>query len=109
MPCFKLVLGSTAFCVAATLAPAAQGDVSIINLGALYSGSLHTGARGLNNTGIVVGYSQNDSGFAFPFRWQGGVMSDFGAGIQGSAEAVNDGGQIVGYTLSGGGSGVRVR
>lgn len=73
------------------------GDVSIQDLGALFPNSNHTGAYGVSNSGVIVGYSQNSSGFAYSFRWENGSMTNIGGGAWGSAEAVNTLGQVVGY------------
>lgn len=77
------------------------GDVTIQDLGALYPNSNHTGARGVSNSGVIVGYSQNSSGFAYPFRWENGSMINIGSGATGSGEAVNTAGQVVGYVGQG--------
>ena len=74
------------------------------NLGDLPGGFDFSEAKGINNSGQVVGFSYNVSGPS-AFLWQNGVMTDLStvAGVTGTgwsltvATAINDAGQIVGY------------
>ncbi len=86
-------------------APAAAQEYEIVNLGTLGRSS---SAEGINNQGVVVGWSEAESGsgrFVYhAFVWQGGGMSDLGglpcSEFQDNARAyaINDAGQIAGHS-----------
>ncbi len=88
-------------------APAYTLGAGINSLGTL--GGYHSVAMDINDSGQVVGGSENASEYMRPFRWQNGSMTDLGTlgGEIGSvthrANAINSSGNIVGtsYTASG--------
>ncbi len=56
---------------------------------------------GINDAGQVVGWSNRSAGGTFAFLWQNGTMTSLGAlsgGIDSFATAINNAGQIVGYS-----------
>jgi probable HAF family extracellular repeat protein len=68
-------------------------DVGII------TGGTSTYAAGINDAGVVVGYSNLSAGYEQPFRWEEGVFTPLPLLVEGkSAEAIaiNDAGVIVG-------------
>ena len=62
-------------------------------------------ARGINDSGQVVGYSYTSSGIYHAFLWQNGSMTDLGTlgGTESYAYGINNNGWIVGesYDASG--------
>jgi len=66
-------------------------DGTMTNLGTL--GGEYSFATGLNNYGMVVGYSSTATGEEHAFLWDGSNMNDLGPG---KAMAINDFGKIVG-------------
>ncbi|GAA2050500.1 hypothetical protein GCM10009839_66240 [Catenulispora yoronensis] len=81
----------------ATSAGATSSLYTITDLGTL-GGDLSV-ANGINNAGVVVGYSDLASFAEHGFRWSAGTMTDLGteAGADYSgANAINDAGQIAG-------------
>jgi probable HAF family extracellular repeat protein len=76
--------------------PVAYMNGSWISLGTL--GGSCGQANGINDSGVVVGWSLPAVGNGHAFRWQNGSMSDLGTlgGNESVAEDINDQGQIVG-------------
>ncbi len=50
-------------------------DGTLTRLGRL-PGAVRSFATGLNESGVVVGYNENDDHSKRAFRWEGGVMTD---------------------------------
>jgi probable HAF family extracellular repeat protein len=73
---------------------------NVIDLGALGSKSNSSYALAINNSGLVVGYTDLPNFDSHPTVWTNHVPKDLGTlgGPDGQAEAVNDSGQIVGYS-----------
>ncbi|MEY9910207.1 putative HAF family extracellular repeat protein [Catenulispora sp. MAP12-49] len=96
---------------AAPAGAAAAPLYTVTDLGTL-GGDLSV-ANGINNAGVVVGYSDLASGSQHGFRWSAGTMSDLGVEAGGGdsvANAVNDAGQVAGEaTRSDGGYAYPVR
>ncbi|MFC7760692.1 hypothetical protein ACFQY4_23745 [Catellatospora bangladeshensis] len=90
--------------VSLTAAPAAaSGGLHAVDLGTL-TGTCCSVAYDLNDQGVVVGASQVGTGENPPeraFRWRNGTMTDLGTlgGSSASAQAVNNNGWVVGYSL----------
>ncbi|MGC2829833.1 MAG: hypothetical protein WB994_09355 [Candidatus Acidiferrum sp.] len=78
----------------------------ILDIGTL--GGLHSSASGLNNQGVVVGWSDIADQSTVAFLWQAGGMRDLGSlpgsaiqpGTGSQAAAVNDSNQVVGSSLN---------
>ena len=95
-----IILLTTGLSVAA---PAASGAAAtprytITDLGSLGTGDLSV-AKGINNAGAVVGYSNPTDITVHGFRWSGGALTDLGTlpgGLTSWANAVNDAGQVAG-------------
>ena len=80
------------------LAPMVARTQTFLNLGTL-PGYTWSAARGVNNSGQVVGLSSNASGNSHAFLYSGGSMTDLGTlpgGTRSVASAINDSGQVVG-------------
>lgn len=62
-------------------------------------GGLNSWARGINNSGVIVGESDTSDRRVRAFRWSNGTMTDLGTlgGNNSSAAAINDSGDIVGW------------
>lgn len=72
-------------------------DGSVVDLGTL--GGKFTSVEGVNAKGQVVGRSNDSSRRMHPFLWEDGVMTALPTlGGEGYATAINNVGQIVGYT-----------
>jgi probable HAF family extracellular repeat protein len=71
-----------------------NGDMT--DLGTL--GGMASFARGINDNGQVVGYSDTPSGESHAFVWHKGTMVDLGPG---QALAINNAGQVVGNRFDG--------
>ena len=83
---------------AAVAAPAAATQYTITDLGTL-SGNGSSEAYGLNDAGVVVGYSQTSAGDVNGFAWYNGFMVDTGpAGLQSVNLAINNSNNIAGYS-----------
>lgn len=67
-------------------------------LGSKANGAYYSIARGINNKGQIVGYSDIKSGVQHAFLWQNGVMTDLNTlgGTRSYAYGINNAGQIVG-------------
>jgi len=83
------------------VAPAAgqAPEYEVIDLGTL--GGPSANALGINNAGQVVGEADTAEGLRHPYVWDSGVMTDLGTfndGRLGSAWAVNEQGQVVGFS-----------
>jgi probable HAF family extracellular repeat protein len=70
-------------------------------------GGSHSEGFDTNDVGEVVGWSQRTGGGKHytAFRWVNGVMTDLGAmlaGVTSSAEAINNHGEVVGFSFDGG-------
>jgi len=77
-----------------------RGDHPFLWRGSLsYLGELtggHTGvARGINESGQIVGYSGASDGASHAVLWQNGTVTDIGS--PGEAYAINESGQVVGW------------
>jgi probable HAF family extracellular repeat protein len=74
---------------------------AITDLGVL-PGFVSSAAVALNNTGQVVGNESTVDSISHAFVWQNGVMTDLGTlgGDNSYAYAINDAGQVVGYSDS---------
>jgi probable HAF family extracellular repeat protein len=74
----------------------------ITDLGDLPGGSDHSAASGISESGLVVGWSEAESGTR-AFLWHAGVMTDLGdlpGGVDESAAwGVNDAAQVVGRSV----------
>ena len=96
---------------AASAGAATSPLYTITDLGTL-GGDL-SAANGINNAGVVVGYSDLASTSEHGFRWSGGTMSDLGVEVGAdfsTANAINDAGQVAGSaTRSSGGYAYPVR
>jgi probable HAF family extracellular repeat protein len=81
-------------------APARQSKLTIRDLGTL--GGTQSEARGINNRGEVVGWSDTADGFHHAFLWRHGKMIDLGVlgGHYSQANAINDRGQVVGWSTT---------
>lgn len=67
-------------------------------------GGSRSQARGVNDAGQVVGYSQTSSGYNHAFLWENGAMQDLGTfpgGIVSMANAINNSGQVAGHSSYG--------
>jgi probable HAF family extracellular repeat protein len=56
---------------------------------------------GINSSGEVAGYAENNSGFSAAFLWQSGTMTNLGVlsgGLESFAYGINNSGQVVGYS-----------
>ncbi|MCJ7673788.1 MAG: DUF3466 family protein, partial [Sedimentisphaerales bacterium] len=86
-------------------------DAVMTDLGVLTEGG-RSAANDINNKGQVVGHSQGGTdeygnpGPTHGFRWMDGIMSDLGAlnvhNEMSYADAINDLGQVVGYSVGAG-------
>lgn len=76
---------------------AAEG--SLVELGNLNNSLKITTAKDINNNGAVVGESAVAEQETRAFLWQNGVLTNLGSlGGNSSAAAINDNGQVVGYS-----------
>jgi probable HAF family extracellular repeat protein len=100
----SVIVGTTALLLTglAGVAPAASGATAahytIMDLGSLGTGDASV-AKGVNNAGVVVGYSNPTTVTVHGFRWSSGVLTDLGTlpgGLFSWANAINDAGQIAG-------------
>ena len=87
--------------VLAIVTPAASQVVEyeVLDLGTL--GGPSANALGINNAGQVVGEADTVAGPRHPYLWDSGVMIDLGTfndGRIGSASAINEAGQVVGFS-----------
>ncbi|MEO6435625.1 MAG: Calx-beta domain-containing protein [Tepidisphaeraceae bacterium] len=76
------------------------------DLGTIGGNYVEATANDVNNLGQVVGNVSTDwlhGSVSHAFRWQNGVMTDMGTfgGSRSGADAINDAGQITGWTSSG--------
>jgi probable HAF family extracellular repeat protein len=66
-----------------------------------YPGAVYTDVRGVNNSGQLVGYANFDGTTNFSFTYSGGVFTPLTASpLQPSALGLNDGGTVVGGTIT---------
>lgn len=86
--------------------PFLYSNGTMTNLGTL--GGNFGNANGINSAGDVVGIASDVNGVTHAFLWSAGVMQDLGAfpdvnGFQAysNAYAINDAGQVVGYSVPG--------
>ncbi|WP_298232412.1 PEP-CTERM sorting domain-containing protein [uncultured Azohydromonas sp.] len=101
----SVILGVSTLLVALVWPPAqAETRYRIHNLGVLQADDSASLARGINNDGWVVGYTQNSSGAAYTaFLYNHGQMKSLGLldGARGEmAYDVNDRGQVVGNVFN---------
>jgi probable HAF family extracellular repeat protein len=84
--------------IGAQAAPAAATTYTVTPLGDLGGGQ--SIARDINNSGQVVGQSQNTSGQAQAFLWENGKMKSLGTlgGPTSFARGINKDGQVVGFS-----------
>ena len=82
--------------------PAVASLYDITDLGTLDGPGSYSYAYGLNDNGDVVGTSTNSSGYAHPYFWSGGTMTDLASGTMniGDAFGINNSGDIVGWLTS---------
>jgi probable HAF family extracellular repeat protein len=83
----------------------------MIDIGVMPGGTTST-AKGINDAGTVVGWSDNGQGGLRPFAWTlAGGMKDLGdlGGGGGGAAAINSSGVIVGWSNRAGGSSAATR
>jgi probable HAF family extracellular repeat protein len=74
---------------------------TMIDLGTV--GGSEATPTGINNLGEVVGYSNNAAGWWNAFVWRNGTITNLGtlpSGLESGAYAINDSGNIVGWSLS---------
>ncbi len=65
-------------------------------------GGAQSFANDLNDSGIVVGWSHDSEGKQKSFKWDGALINlDSSVTLQGSAEAINSNGEIVGWRTGG--------
>ena len=67
-------------------------------------GDLNSTATSINNSGQVVGWSQNSSSSQHAFLYNAGTMQNLGTlpgDLNGSANSVNNSGQVVGWSSGG--------
>ena len=78
-----------------------QVQYTVTDLGTL-GGNLSV-AEGINNSGQVVGFSEDLSGNEHAFLYSNGIMTDLGTlgGNYSFASGINNSGQIVGYSVTG--------
>src|SRR5208282_1363113 len=86
--------------------PFLYSNGTMIGLGNLGSNTGWATARGINNSGVVVGSSWTAQDLLHGFAWTNGTMTDLGTlgGIFSQAWAINNSGQITGvaYLANGG-------
>jgi len=82
---------------------AAAPSFTIIDIGALGTGTGTSQGYGVNNAGQVVGRTDPGDGTTHAFRWEAGVLSDLGAGPgnYALAEGINASGVACGLIRSG--------
>src|SRR3989339_724247 len=74
-----------------------------IDVGSLNLERPITVAKGINSSGVVVGYSvKNSRGLSSPFLSKNGNIKNIGGGYYGTANAINDNNQVVGQILGSG-------
>ncbi len=80
------------------------GVYAAVDMGVLPGGTA-SGANGLNDNGVVVGYSEVSLGIGHAIRWtKAGGMTDLGtlgSGTKSSANKINSAGQIIGQASTG--------
>ncbi|MBE3069968.1 MAG: PEP-CTERM sorting domain-containing protein [Planctomycetes bacterium] len=86
-----------------TALAAAPSQFTIIDIGALGTGTGTSEGYGINNAGQVVGRTDPGDGTTHAFRWEGGVLTDMGAGPgdYALAEGINASGVACGFVRSG--------
>ena len=75
----------------------------VVDVGSLDLERPITVAKGINSSGVVVGYSvKNSRSLSSPFLSKNGNIKNIGGGYYGTANAINDNNQVVGQILGSG-------
>ncbi len=92
---------ATGECELAPVADAGQGPITLTALGTL--GGVTSTPHALNDAGVVVGESADDTGAAQAFRWEAGTLENIaptladGAAVSSAATAIDPAGHIAGW------------